>query len=1317
MQLSKHLNIVVIVILFTLSAHAQSFLTNGLVAYYPLNGNANDASGNGYNGTNSSVTWVTNRFGVASGAGQFTGSAKVMLPASMVNLMSGTGAISVSTWVQTAPVNNSGFYTILSMGSTTYCSDFILVTVNGQFYYSGYSCSETGSGLNVNDNTWHQCIAVYNSGIIYLYIDGVLKNSQAVTLNRGNQGGTIGIFEDGTDSWNGNISDVRIYNRALSATDVAQLYAYETPANPPFSLTNGLVAYYPLDGNANDASGNGYSGTNSSVTWLTNRFGFASSAGQFTGSAQITLPSALVNLMSGTSPLSVSSWVQSSPANVNNGNHTLLNIGAETDCNDFALLNVSGQFFYSGWDCSEASSGAMVCDNSWHQCVAVYDGSSIYLYVDGVLKNNQGVTLNRGTAGGTIGARLDGLENWNGNIDDMRIYNRALSSGDVAQLYSIELSPPPQGPPVITVQPLGQTNLVGMTATFNVTVSNLATLSYQWWFGGTNLPGATANSLVLSNLTLGQAGNYYVVVTNSSGSVTSSPAYLDVRSILVSINGQPAAPAVTVGASATVTILDGFTGGFIFYTLDGSTPATGSILYAGPFTLTNSVVLKVLGISEDFSQSVYGAQVVLTVIPGYNVQTAVVGSGTINANPATGPYVSNSVVTLTAIAPQYWVFDHWTGDAGGSQNPLSLTINGPLNIQAVFTPTAYPLTVSTPGGGGVTANGQAISSAVYYPTGTVVALAATASNGWSFIGWQGTASGTNNPLNVTVNQTNNIQAIFGTVVATNATGGGSIVLSQPNPVPYGTILTASAVPAAGKYFTIWSGAASGTNAPTTFVVTNTNPVNALFSSLPGGKYSLAVVVLGSGSVAISPQQNYYTAGTGISLNASTTNAGTQFYGWTGDVFNTNNAIALVMNSSHFIQANFGTRSSVSIFPSSLNILQASNGVLTASASVIPPLSYQWQNSQGAIAGATNASFTIINAQATNADNYSVVVSNPFGSVTSAVVTVTVLFPPAIVSQPMGQIVPAGSTVTLSVNASGTAPLGYQWEDSLGPIPGATTNSFKLDPAQTNNWDNYFVIITNAYGAVTSTPSPLVVYGPVTIGAQPLSRVVPLGSTTSFLVLASGFPAPVYQWTLNGINLAGATSNSLTISNVDVPNLGNYQALINNGYSTNNSYVVTLNAPPAFVSPFTGASTVWGQGATLSVGVIGSGPLSYQWYFNGAVIPGAIGATLSFTSIQFTNAGLYSVTASSPYGNITNTAYQVVVNPANVSLGFYPGMTIHGVTGYSYIIQSSTNLANANAWVTLTNLTLTEPVQLWVDTNVDASSPFNSHTFYQILPGQ
>ena len=81
---------------------------------------------------------------------------------------------------------------------------------------------------------------------------------------------------------------------------------------------------------------------------------------------------------------------------------------------------------------------------------------------------------------------------------------------------------------------------------------------------------------------------------------------------------------------------------------------------------------------------------------------------------------------------------------------------------------------------------------------------------------------------------------------------------------------------------------------------------------------------------------------------------------------------------------------------------------------------------------------------------------------------------------------------------------------------------------------------------------------------------------------------------------------------------------------------------------------------------------------------------------------------------------VCMKSAAVSLGFSgfsPTLTIQGVTGNSYFIQRTADLSNSNSWVTMTNLTLTQPVQNWVDTSVDASSPSNSQYFYQILPSQ
>ena len=166
--------------------------------------------------------------------------------------------------------------------------------------------------------------------------------------------------------------------------------------------------------------------------------------------------------------------------------------------------------------------------------------------------------------------------------------------------------------------------------------------------------------------------------------------------------------------------------------------------------------------------------------------------------------------------------------------------------------------------------------------------------------------------------------------------------------------------------------------------------------------------------------------------------------------------------------------------------------LSVTATGTAPLSYQWWNSAGAILDATNASYSLNPAQTNNTDNYFVIVANDYGSVTSAVAGLVIYLPVTITSQPQGQTAPAGADVTLSVSATGTAPLSYQWWNSAGAILDATNASYSLNPAQTNNTDNYYVIVANDYGAVTSTVAGLVIYLPVTITSQPQGQSAPAG---------------------------------------------------------------------------------------------------------------------------------------------------------------------------------------------------------------------------------
>lgn len=79
----------------------------------------------------------------------------------------------------------------------------------------------------------------------------------------------------------------------------------------------------------------------------------------------------------------------------------------------------------------------------------------------------------------------------------------------------------------------------------------------------------------------------------------------------------------------------------------------------------------------------------------------------------------------------------------------------------------------------------------------------------------------------------------------------------------------------------------------------------------------------------------------------------------------------------------------------------------------------------------------------------------------------------------------------------------------------------------------------------------------------------------FSFVAGGYPAPAYQWAFNGTNMSGATSSTLSLTNVLLPDMGSYAVLVGNGYSSQLSDTATLSMSPSLTSPFIGATTIWG----------------------------------------------------------------------------------------------------------------------------------------------
>ncbi|GFE87752.1 immunoglobulin domain-containing protein [Steroidobacter agaridevorans] len=191
--------------------------------------------------------------------------------------------------------------------------------------------------------------------------------------------------------------------------------------------------------------------------------------------------------------------------------------------------------------------------------------------------------------------------------------------------------------------------------------------------------------------------------------------------------------------------------------------------------------------------------------------------------------------------------------------------------------------------------------------------------------------------------------------------------------------------------------------------------------------------------------------------------------------------------------------------------------------------------------------------------------------------------PTISSQPQSRTVAAGSNVTFSVTATGTQPLSYQWQRNGTNLAGATAPSYTITNVQASHAGNYAVIVSNSAGSVTSEVASLTVNSvPVapTITSHPQSQSVATGSNVTFSVIAMGTEPLSYQWRRNGSTIAGATSNSYSISNVQVSHAGSYSVDVSNAVGSVPSQAATLTVVAGALAAFPGAQ---GAGANATGG--------------------------------------------------------------------------------------------------------------------------------------
>jgi hypothetical protein len=159
-------------------------------------------------------------------------------------------------------------------------------------------------------------------------------------------------------------------------------------------------------------------------------------------------------------------------------------------------------------------------------------------------------------------------------------------------------------------------------------------------------------------------------------------------------------------------------------------------------------------------------------------------------------------------------------------------------------------------------------------------------------------------------------------------------------------------------------------------------------------------------------------------------------------------------------------------PTNQAAVLGSTATFTVMAGGTAPLSYRWRFNGTNIAGATNTSLAIVNAQFTSAGTYSVLVTNACGFVTSSNAVLAVGTAPVITNQPVSQRVSTGCSVAFSVGAGGTGPLGYQWWRGSLILNGQINSILALTNIQTADFTNYYVVVSSSYGSVTSSNAML-----------------------------------------------------------------------------------------------------------------------------------------------------------------------------------------------------------------------------------------------------
>lgn len=467
MRFNKAVAVLAVIAGLSITGKAQpAFTTNALVAYYPFNGNANDESGNGRDGVVVGSALGKDRFGNDNRSYSFNALGQHIKVANSLH-PTGNAAVTYSCWVTWPDVNTYRPQFILNIGTWdgTWFANGSRSGIGFDIYggagappIATWTAQITSAAFfdtsSIAPNQWHHLVVTKGPQSVDFYVDGQPfgHQSMSITQNVTSSDLFIGSSMPSVEQFFGSLDDIRIYSRILSAPEVKALYDYEVA---PFS--EGLVAYYPFNGNANDESGFGNNGLVAGNAHLdVDRFGSPNRAFDFQGgSDSISVSNLSVSTATG-AKTTVSFWMnwdgrfysatdRGCVAFSFSASYHLLFQGAGPG--RFGFGTGLGDVWGVNYDSSYS--------NRWIHVVGIFSNGSTrdnVLFVNGV-KVASTMTLGGQASQGSWTdsvSKTATISGWSvnpvtyrffGGLDDVRIYNRALSDSEVYQLYTAESGP------------------------------------------------------------------------------------------------------------------------------------------------------------------------------------------------------------------------------------------------------------------------------------------------------------------------------------------------------------------------------------------------------------------------------------------------------------------------------------------------------------------------------------------------------------------------------------------------------------------------------------------------------------------------------------------------------------------------------------------------------------------------------------------------------------------------------------------------------------------------------------------------------------